>query len=836
MSESQPRKGSPTDPPPITPAIGAEFFRILINSGDPDAAFVSAVGSLIAVGRDRDARAIAQALSQYSGLALASDMCRVLVAAHDPMFETGWELIQRNDINDVLRLIPAAYVRIGLEVDPTATFATMRRVLEGQLVVEGSALTWLGIARTAFVAGADDVAVGALDRARDGLAALAQPQRQRTRGQIVRLRRWLDRRAAASQAVTLARGEIPIAVYDYRNPDDALTSRTSATAAETLAVLGHLARRTGVAIVGDEGLPQLVDDLRDQVPAGRRIAGDTATARLFSVDRDATDCSAVPDGTWLIASGRLPQQLFGLHCRLPLNDRLRPIFIGVHVDCRPLLGEGAVEYLRRYAPIGCQDWNSVYLLQAAGVPAFFSGPLVATLDLVVPVQSTRGVRRLNVDGPNVADDEVWIDPEIANRRLAANVRAVRRLLVRYGERYSKIITGDATCYWAARAIGCGAGLRPARRKEARFDSGFGASAAEFDALRRAASDKIATVLAAVLAGRDEDDVYGTWRAICAADVAEAERRRADLPELAPPSFDVAKACDRVRSEMVTIERSQPAPDGAEINIEFSLDGNLKHEMGIVLESIVSRCSRPVRLFILCREHGPEDFKRMAALFPTVSFVWLPTDHVNYGEILGMLKHITIATMDRLLLPDLLPDVDRIIHHDLDALCCADLAELFDIDLGDRPLAARDQLHPSLGSGYLAFTLRAAGRFRANPERGSELLLRMSRRHPFDVPTFNAGIMVLNLSRMRADRFTRYYLPYAEYFGYNDQEVLNAYCISTRAPLDYSWNAYPKLELTEDAKVLHWLGPLKPWLPRYVGERDRWREADAAFTARAASVE
>jgi lipopolysaccharide biosynthesis glycosyltransferase len=96
-------------------------------------------------------------------------------------------------------------------------------------------------------------------------------------------------------------------------------------------------------------------------------------------------------------------------------------------------------------------------------------------------------------------------------------------------------------------------------------------------------------------------------------------------------------------------------------------------------------------------------------------------------------------------------------------------------------------------------------------------------------------MVMNLARMRADGFTRYFLPYTERFGQNDQGVLNSYAASTRVPFDYAWNTFAKIELQEDPKIIHWLGSLKPWRDMYVAERDRWREADAAFTARAKSV-
>ena len=64
--------------------------------------------------------------------------------------------------------------------------------------------------------------------------------------------------------------------------------------------------------------------------------------------------------------------------------------------------------------------------------------------------------------------------------------------------------------------------------------------------------------------------------------------------------------------------------------------------------------------------------------------------------------MTVATMDRLLLPDLLPEVDKIIHHDLDALCLSDLAEFFDLDLG-RPVGVprATSAHPFSGSGFIS---------------------------------------------------------------------------------------------------------------------------------------
>ena len=422
------------------------------------------------------------------------------------------------------------------------------------------------------------------------------------------------------------------------------------------------------------------------------------------------------------------------------------------------------------------------------------------------------------------------DRDVFAHSLRENLLRSVALVAGYRDTYRKVRTSRLHTYLPTRSIGGTVDFRPKNPSDPRFDGLAFISDAQFDAIRTNLLDKLSAVLEVISTGAPADEVYARWRDLCAPDLETAQRRRESLPQIEPPTFDVAEACGVVHLNSVVVERSQPAPDGPEVAVEFSLDANLKHQMGVVLESIVSRASRPIRLYVLCRGHGVEDFDRLAAQFPTVSFVWLPTDHVDYGRIVGMIKHITVATMDRLLLPDLLPDVKRIIHHDIDALCLADIAELWDIDLAGNPLAARDQPHPNFGSGYRAL-LRAATRLRGERAPASELVRRFTARHRFDFTVFNAGIMVLDLERMRADRFCREFLPYVERFGLNDQEVLNAYAGAQRADLARAWNAFPRMEVETDPKIMHWLGPIKPWSRPYVAGREAWRSAERDYLAR-----
>ncbi len=138
----------------------------------------------------------------------------------------------------------------------------------------------------------------------------------------------------------------------------------------------------------------------------------------------------------------------------------------------------------------------------------------------------------------------------------------------------------------------------------------------------------------------------------------AEKRRHDLPPLPPPSFDVAAAVKATLDASVIVERSEPGPGRH--------GGQPRVLPGRQLQTPARRCPRldrdarepaDPRLRAVSRP-WPGDYARMAKLFPTVSFVWLPTDHADYGDVTNMLKHITVATMDRLLCPTYCPRSTR----------------------------------------------------------------------------------------------------------------------------------------------------------------------------------
>ncbi|MCL1868799.1 MAG: hypothetical protein FWF90_00085 [Promicromonosporaceae bacterium] len=807
-----------------------------------DAAVVAVVRSADK-SSNADLRALCHSLADQPATRTAGVVGSAVIALRAGIRDLAWDLLSSVDPADAGRLAPAEYLRAGIAARAVeALHHAALWVCDG---VVADAPTLLDLAKSFLAA---DEPAAAREAVRAARVALVGAPDEALEASLDYLDPWVEK-ALAVRTGTAAVPEIPaghvsFAVIDYKAPDEKVSSSNIGDNVQTIASLTHLLRHEGVRLHAagqDRETVELTDAIRELQPrvrAEHTIAGPGANVDLTVVQRDATHLDVVPENTWMLAFGWYMHNQFDLRFDFPFHPNLQPLFVSFHVNKHAILTHAAVEYLKAHGPIGCRDWTTVHLLLSAGVPAFFSGCLTTTINTVFPadfVPAGDAAPKAYVDVPAQADGDYITQqyPAVRTTSAAANLREAVRLLDSYRTHYGQVVTSRLHCFLPSWSIGANVDFRPKNDADIRFAGILDATEADRVAMQERIRRVVAAAMSKILAGASRDEVYAAWREAVAPEVELARHAHAEAVPATVGRMDVAGQVARVRATRTVVESTTPRPAdaGAQVEVAVALDGNLREQMEVVVAGVVRHTDRPVRVHALTREHTPADHARLAALFPEVTFEWYACDDVDYGPVLGMLKHITVATMDRLLLPELLDHVVRVIYHDLDALTVTDLGELFDLPLDGAPLAAR----PSVSYNYRAGignVIRSTRLLSHDPAAARDLIRTTTQRHHWGYHSFNAGILLLDLAVMRADGFTEEFVPYAERFGLNDQDVLNQYAGSRYVPMDARWNAWPTQELVSDPALIHWAGPVKPWdKARYIHEKGYWQATEAWLAGR-----
>jgi lipopolysaccharide biosynthesis glycosyltransferase len=379
-------------------------------------------------------------------------------------------------------------------------------------------------------------------------------------------------------------------------------------------------------------------------------------------------------------------------------------------------------------------------------------------------------------------------------------------------------------------------FEPRNPSDPRLDglSGLSPDSDELTQMQQRLTGLMDLVVDSITSGADEDAVYSAWREATRPLVEQARARRASWRAAVPAVESLAGAAAPVR-EAATHLASGGAddPDSAgrdgEVHVAIALDQNLTDAAPVVLQGIDENTARDVRVHVLTRGVPTDTVRNWAATFPGLKFSHYRFDDVSYGAIARMLSHTTVSTMDRLLLPDVLSDLSRVVYIDIDVTVLGDVGELWDLDLAGAPLAARPTASEWAESG-LAFIYRAA--LRLPVEVAREFRAFMHARLDGDFTSFNAGILVLDLARLRADEFSARFAGMAGRYGLNDQDVLCCYAGTEALALDPRWNTFPTREpVPDDARLVHFAGGTKPWQALPLPAKDLWLAARDRYVAR-----
>jgi hypothetical protein len=779
-----------------------------------DHAIVAQVRALVGAGEHDTARGVAEGLRRRDDTAAIGHLASGIIAFRQGYVELALDELRRVPRELWLTYAAAEYVRAGLAVDPDRTLREIRALVTDD-PEEAGAKTWFQILAPVFGFGAQDLARDVFAsferRVRENPGAWRDGERQ-----LGWMRPWIE--ADSDSATAPAPGRRTFAIVDYGHPGANRASANIGDHIQTIAALGHLVRHQNVRLHGPDELVGLLGDLRDRTRPELRREDIDADLEVMTVHRDASMYEQVPEDAWVLCFGWYMHALFSMRHGFPLHRNLRPIFISFHCNKRDLLTPEAVAYLKRYAPVGCRDWTTVYLLKSIGVPAFFSGCVTTTIDTVFPDVEDRPpadapIAYVDADDPPArAVTYRHSDGAVRRRPFVGNVRHALGLLETYRRKHRKVVTSRLHCYLPVRSIGVDVDFQPKNRSDVRFDGLLDIDHGAFDAIRTGIRGKLEQVLGAILAGRSEDEVYALWREITADDVAAAEERRRRTHEPLPAP-DLGERLSKVRAETITTSRVADTTPVEPIHVALIAAKGMERpelEPAVLVASLLEHASRPLHVWVLGSRGGARPIEqRLARRLPQVTFSWVPTRGLRRDEQL------------RLLLPDLLADVDRVVLLPMPAVATADVAELADLDLGPYAIAAPTRPGTKGVSGF-GIIHAAAARLANRSDLAAELRRTAHARHAFDFDAFTSDVMVLDLARLRREGFREQALALAGEFALPELDVLHYLLGPDRAAVPERWAAVPTRTPEREPGLIHWADGVKPWHAVLTPERDRWR--------------
>lgn len=780
------------------------------------------------------ARSIAASAINDPLLECGGRMALALCFHQERLFGPAVEILEGVDRDLVRRYLPVEWIRSLYDVDPAAAHREALALVAPEAGGAPGDLERLIIAQAACGFGDWPIVRAVLAHAPPAANVLSRSDAEAWR--------WLERWAGGTPPVSPAPVETVgtcISVTDYKSPDYYKTSTNIGDYVQTLAFLGHLSRHANLRLHGDERLTGFVGRLRNRIDPANELSEARGDITLVPMNRDASSLGALPDRVWHVAYGWHMHPWHRGRLDFPFAAHVRPVFISFHINAPQLLGPDAIAYLKAHGPVGCRDWETTDLLTGLGVPAFFSGCVTTTVRNVCrrpparPTSPGTPRRVCWVDtaptpgealGPNDADLAQVYD-WVRDTDLVTNLEKAVERLDQYADKFDAVVTSRLHCAVPCRSMGIETDFRPTAEADVRFEGLDDLVGPALDDVAQAIETKLAAVLELIANGADEATVYERWRDLCAEDVERARQRSRTDAALPSADFPIATVVAALRqSEM--LEPTTPVGEPP-VELAFVCDAGLKRELPITLMSCWRATDRPLRAWIITRGWSAADCTTLKSRMPEVDLRFLPADGMDYGPA-TLLAHTTVSTMDRLLLPSLLSEVDRVVYIDVDTVVLGDVGELFDLPLGDAPLAAAASPLPANRAGR-ANVYRPA--LRLDKQWARQFRRGLHARGLTFAESFNAGVLVLDLARMRDEQFCERFIPYAGRYELNDQEALNAYAADRRHDLPAGWNVFPSQQIIRNPKLIHWIGQTKPWSDNHVAFQRHWRAAEAAWRER-----
>lgn len=217
-----------------------------------------------------------------------------------------------------------------------------------------------------------------------------------------------------------------------------------------------------------------------------------------------------------------------------------------------------------------------------------------------------------------------------------------------------------------------------------------------------------------------------------------------------------------------------------VPIVLSANDKFSPYLDIMIRSIIENASlsRTYDIIILYNdisEHNRSRISMAAQDRKNVSIRFIRVCQYFDTEKLFIDHHLSIETYYRLIIPEIMPDYHKILYLDCDMVANRDVAELYDIDLGDCVLGAVKDID-------------VAGQIKLEQNHWREYALNsLGLNQPYDY--FQAGVLVIDLDKLReltsAEKLIQ--LARLQKWRCHDQDVLNVVCKNRIYYIPQQWN-------------------------------------------------
>lgn len=696
--------------------------------------------------------------------------------------EVAWAQFEKIDDRDIIVAAAEEYYPTAIDTLGHDAIPILESADESGETRRWSAKAVLRTAESAFCIDAFDHVRTLVETRLDQMDDEADPA---VRYELNRMRDWLPGGKHLESLPTTA-GKRNFGVLSYDQPG--IRSRNIGDYIQTIASIGHLLRYENLSFSGDQGLTELFKKFRKSVKEERKYDGPEAELNLVEVYRDGNVYQDIPEDTWYIAFGWYMHDIFGKSFNIPFHPNLRPILLSVFVRYPEMLTPEAIAYLKKYGPVGCRDWQSVAVLRAVGVPAFFSGCLTTTVDTLFPAPSPdrrSGTLRVDWTKDNKGPKKKQTVTAIRDKSFPENLELARNWVADYAYKYKHVLTSRLHANLPARSVGADVDFEPKNKSDSRFGGLIGIDATEFDAIRNGILDKLSVLLPLIATGASEDEIYAKWVEITADAMALADEY------LATAELPVAESRSVV-SALNGIER--PVPEAQVTDIFMAVEKGEAPLVGQALRSIETHTGAAYRVWLPNGALTSTEVDEIRGELTQGSIDILPAvelgDEKNTSEVLSAV------------LPALFADHERVVVVPAAAEVSADITELSTVDFKDTLLAAKHDVRKNRSSG-LTLMRRIASSFGDDHTGALDFVFASHAGMSEDFVPFDPQIAVLNLARLRSEDVVERVLGLVQQNGLSYIDAMQMIVRDRYADLGDDWNIQAQWEASDVPKIVNW---------------------------------